>query len=427
MPVSLKPTVLVVTAKPWFSTARLAMALAKAGFRVEAICPKNHPLTKTSVVRHAHHYFPHAPLHSLVDAIAATNPNLIVPGDDIATGCLHQLYDRERRNGKAGETICALIERSLGAAESFSKVEQRAEVLRLARAAGVRAPETEVIPGTLDLRKSLARLGFPAVLKVDGTSGGMGVRIVRTFEEAKRAFRELQEVRRSSQSPFQALMYQGKSLLRQSQFRGVHRPVVNGQAFVNGGEAISEVVCWQGNVLGSLHFQVLTKQYPCGPASVVRLIENSEMDFAVETMARELGLSGLHGFDFLLEERTGDAYLIEMNPRATQVGHLTLGPGRDLPAALYAAVTGDPLQIGPKVTEKDTVALFPQEWMRDRRSVHFKTGYHDVPWDEPRLVRACVLGYSHSGVRPTPYEQEVCDLSLAPVSDRSNSWQRVER
>lgn len=376
-------------------------------------------------MRRAYHFLAHAPLHSLVDAIAATNPSLIVPGDDIATGCLHQLYARERRNGKAGEAICALIERSLGAADSFSKVERRAEVLRLARAAGVRAPETEVIPRTSDLRKSLGRFGFPAVLKVNGTSGGTGVRIVRTFEEAKRAFKELQKDRSSSQSPFQALM--GTSLFCLSWFRGAQRSVVNAQVFVNGAEAISEVVCWQGKVLGRLHFQVLTKQYPCGPASVVRVIENPEMDFAVETMARELGLSGLHGFDFLLEEGTGDAYLIEMNPRATQVGHLTLGPGHDLPAALYAAVTGDPLQVSPKVTERDTVALFPQEWMRDRRSVHFKAGYHDVPWDEPELVRACVLGYSHSGIRPTQYGQEVCDLSLAPVSGRSNSWQRVER
>ena len=61
----------------------------------------------------------------------------------------------------------------------------------------------------------------------------------------------------------------------------------------------------------------------------------------------------------MLEEQTGSPYLIEVNPRATQVGHLTLGPGRDLPAAFYAALTGEAIQEAPKVTENRTIALFP--------------------------------------------------------------------
>ena len=67
----------------------------------------------------------------------------------------------------------------------------------------------------------------------------------------------------------------------------------------------------------------------------------------------------------MLEAGTGNAHLIEMNPRATQVGHLTLGAGRDLPGALYAAVSGEPLRETPPVTDKDTIALFPKEWIRD--------------------------------------------------------------
>ena len=61
----------------------------------------------------------------------------------------------------------------------------------------------------------------------------------------------------------------------------------------------------------------------------------------------------------MLEAHTGNAHLIEINPRATQVGHLALGPGRDLPAALYAALSGICPPAAPKVTENDTIALFP--------------------------------------------------------------------
>ncbi|MGA7475394.1 MAG: hypothetical protein WBW60_21860, partial [Candidatus Sulfotelmatobacter sp.] len=105
---------------------------------------------------------------------------------------------------------------------------------------------------------------------------------------------------------------------------------------------------------------------------------------------RRLGLSGLYGFDFMLEVDTGNAYIIEINPRATQVGHLSLGPGHDLPEALYAALSGKAVQPAEKVTEKDTIALFPQEWIRDPESAFLQSGYHDVPWEEPEFVRDCV-------------------------------------
>jgi len=168
------------------------------------------------------------------------------------------------------------------------------------------------------------------------------------------------------------------------------RAVVNAQAFVPGREATSAIACLNGKVLASLHFEVIEKAHKLGHASVLRLVENREMTLAADRIVRRLSLSGIFGLDFMLEEG-GKAHLIEMNPRATQVGHLTLGPGRDLPAALYAAVSGADLKPAPKVTEKDTIALFPQEWIRDSGSPFLASGYHDVPWQEPQLVQACVL------------------------------------
>ena len=122
----------------------------------------------------------------------------------------------------------------------------------------------------------------------------------------------------------------------------------------------------------------------------MRLIEHPEMSTAAEVMVRRLQLSGLYGFDFMLETGTENAHLIEINPRSTQVGHLSLGPGRDLPAALYAALSEKAVQPAPRVTDKDTIALFPQEWIRDPQSEFLKSAFHDVPWNEPELIRDCV-------------------------------------
>ena len=91
-----------------------------------------------------------------------------------------------------------------------------------------------------------------------------------------------------------------------------------------------------------------------------------------------------------MEASTGNAYLIEINPRTTQVGHLSLGPGRDLPAALYGAIRGKKIEASASITERDTIALFPQEWKRDPRSTYLSSGYHDVPWQEPLLLSSCM-------------------------------------
>jgi hypothetical protein len=405
-----RPTVLIATASCWFPTARLAMALASAGCTVDAVCPTGHPLGAMDAVRQTNAYRGLMPLRSFRNAIAATKPDFIIPGDDLATYHLHHLYDQERRCGEEGQSICTLIERSLGASENFPAVYARSEFINLAREAGIRAPKTEVISNLNDLRKWTAQSGFPTVLKANGTSGGDGVRVVHTLEEAERAFRALQAPPLLARAVKRALVDRDKTLLWPSLLR--HRSVVNAQVFVPGHEATSTVACWEGKILASLHFEVINKRHSAGPSSVVRLTENSEMATAAEKMVRRLNLSGIHGFDFMLETHTGNAYLIEINPRSTQVGHLALGPGRDLPAALYSAWSGEPFHASPKVTENDTVTLFPQEWMRDPSSSFLLSGYHDVPWGEPELLRACLRKRSKQNPR---HSKEKSVQALAPV------------
>src|SRR5580692_1323000 len=384
----MKPRVLVATTFCWYPTARLAMALANAGFTVDIVCPRRHPVSKTKVARRVYRFNGLAPLRSLSAAIADAEPDLIVSGDDLATRHLHRLYERERQDGKAGSAVCALIERSLGATESFPISYARAAFMELAAQEGIRVPKTGVIGNRDDLKDWIIRNGFPAVLKANGTSGGVGVRVVRTVNEADRAFRLLQAPPRFLRAAKHALLDDDLTLISPTLRR--EKFVVNAQAFVDGREATSAVACWNGKVLAALHFEVIKKTSSTGHATVVRSIENPEMAAADEKIVRRLHLSGVHGFDFMLEEQTGNAYLIEINPRATQVGHLALGVGRDIPAALYAAVSGGEVHPAPRVTEKDTIALFPQEWIRDPESAFLRLAYHDVPWEEPELVHDCV-------------------------------------
>jgi hypothetical protein len=383
-----KPKVLLATTCRWLSTARLAVALTNAGCTVEAVCPPRQPVRKTSVLQRAYTYHGLAPLASFADAIATAKPDLIIPSDDLATRHLHDLYYGAQKEGESGVQLRALIERSLGAPSSFPVTYGRTAFMELAREEGIRVPKTAVIANLADLRKWTDSMGLPAVLKANGTSGGEGVRVVHTMEEAERAFRRLQAPPMLARVAKWALIDQDMTLVWPAILR--RRSVVNAQTFVPGREATSLAACWKGKVLASNHFEVLSKQDASGPATVMRMVDNPEMAATAEKMARRLHLSGLHGFDFMLERETGNAYLIEINARATQIGHLALGPGRDLPAALYAAVTGNIVRPAPKLTEKDTIALFPQEWLRNPESPFLRSGYHDVPWEEPDLVRSCI-------------------------------------
>ena len=384
----MKPRILFATTSRWYPSARLTMALASAGCEVEAVCPAHHPLLKTKSVGRTHAYRGLDPLASFARAIRTTQPDFIVSGDDLATRHLHALHDREKRNGERNSPICVLIERSLGNPESFPVLSARAAFMDVAHEERLRIPPTQVLRNADELKAWVARTGLPTVLKANGTSGGVGVRIAHTQAEAERAFKELQAPPLLTRALKRALVDHDKTLLKPSILR--QRPTVNGQAFVAGHEATSTIVCWKGTVLASLHFEVVNKSSSAGHATVMRLVENAEMSATVEGVVRRLGLSGFYGFDFMLEASTGHAYLIEVNPRCTQVGHLSMGAGRDLPQALYAALSGKTVQASPKITEKDTVALFPQEWIRDPESPFLRSAYHDVPWDEPELIQDCV-------------------------------------
>src|SRR5580704_12709974 len=228
----MKPTILLATTCRWLSTARLSMALAKSGCTVRAVCPRNHPLGKTGAVAQQHDYRGLTPLSSFAEAIDSCKPDFIIPSDDLAAQHLHRLYYRERTRGAAGAATCQLIERSLGSSESFPIVYARTRFIELAKQEGVRVPNTGIIANLDDLRQWTAPVGFPMVLKANGTSGGEGVRVVHTPEEAERAFRILQAPPRLARAAKWALVDRDLALVWPAIAR--RKSVVNAQAFVPG-------------------------------------------------------------------------------------------------------------------------------------------------------------------------------------------------
>jgi hypothetical protein len=368
--------VLLTTTMRWPTCARLAGAFAGVGAQVETLLPSGHVAGKSRFVMRTHAYDPLFPLGALSRALANSRPDLVVPCDDRA---LTQLL------AVPGHT--ELIERSLGQLSSYPALLTRSDFIRVARSIGILAPKTVRLEAESDLEAGFAEIGFPAVLKVDGSWGGDGTAVVYDLDQARAAHARLAATPSRGRSVIRAVLRGDAHFLREALSPPVH--TVNLQAFVPGKPATSAFACWKGRLLASIHMDVLETLHARGPATVMRRVDCPHMEQAAARLAERFGLSGLHGLDFVRDEK-GQPHLIEMNPRATQTSAFAFGAGHDLAAALAGSLTPSARWPRPVLTDNPVIALFPQEWRRDPQSPWLHSAYPDVPWDDPEVLRACL-------------------------------------
>ncbi len=350
-------TVLLVTAMSWPFPAQLAGAFAGAGAQVEALAPAGSLLARSCHPLRQHLYSSLAPMDCLTQAIAAAKPDMIVPCDDLVA------------------QLVALVQND--------PLPGRQDFLRRAADAGAPIAASEEIACEKDLETAIGRLGLPLVLKSDHSWGGEGVMIAASRQQAVSAFRRLNRQSRL-RNILRVLRGRGNHFLTEALYPVARR--VSAQTFVAGQPATSSVACWRGKVVAAHHFDVQLSTTPTSPASLIALSDCGQMAEAAEAVASAFNLSGLFGLDYIRDPR-GRVHLLEMNRRATPTMHLPLK--HDLAASLLHSA-GFAAHARTAVTDKKQIALFPREWLRDPASPWLKQAYHDVPWDDPEVLRACV-------------------------------------
>ncbi len=378
--------ILLATTFGWETSGRLAVELAGAGCVVQAVAPGGSALHRLPVVARSFRLDLVRPLASLRRAIEASDADLIIPFDDRTRQALQHVYLHADPTTAFGARLRERIGRSLGPAETYAQIYSRATVMAMASELGVRCPPTAPVDTLADVRAWMDSHGGAAVLKTDGSWGGRGVAVVKDATEVAQAWRRL------SRPPAWARI--GKRLvvdrdpwpLRARIAR--RRPKISVQAFVDGRPGNVAAACLDGVLLGAVQAEVVRSDGELGPSTVLRIIENPEMLATARAMVRRLGLTGLCGFDFVLEGDTERAYLVEVNPRATPTAHLVTADGVDLLASLRVAL-GRPGPPARTCTYPNgLVALFPEEMRRDPVSPFLTTAYHDVPTQSPELVAA---------------------------------------
>ena len=86
------------------------------------------------------------------------------------------------------------------------------------------------------------------------------------------------------------------------------------------------------------------------------MIKDEQVTKAAERVASQLKLSGFFGMDFIIDSRTDTPYLIEMNPRCTQLGHIEFIDQGSLAGALSAVLRG-----GSSATVHSEIDANPQD------------------------------------------------------------------
>lgn len=377
--------VLLLTTVDWVSTARYAGGFAAASWTVDAIAPKGAPVAVSRYVDRHYRYRPLLALASLRAAIRQSRPDLIVTCDDRGIAHLLRLYRKALAAEGEGSPLVALIRRSLGTPENFARMISRSDSLAAAAAAGIRVPQTLPVADEAELDACLSRLGYPAVLKADGSWGGDGVVVVRSRDEALVAFRKLTRPASRLRNVARALRRKDAHFLLEAM--APPKRHVSVQKFVAGRSAASAFACWKGEIVAALYYDVIVADGAIGPPNVIRRVDCAQMAEASRLVAKAFALSGIYGLDFI-RDGMGDVHLIEINPRTTQGGTLAFGEGRDLPSALAACVTRSAAARREAITN-DVVAFFPVEWQRDASSPYLVSGHHNVPWDDPAVLKHC--------------------------------------
>jgi glutathione synthase/RimK-type ligase-like ATP-grasp enzyme len=410
----LNPRVMVISTNHWPRSARLPLSLGKIGFNVAAVSPRTSVTRKISGIRAHYDFHSWSASRSIVRAIEDWSPDLLVCSDDWAVDELHQLYVNNRFSKNSSQTVTDLIETSLGDPAGFEIARDKSKFLIFAQSVGVRCPATVVLPTDHFPERELDVGPFPAVLKVDRSFGGRGVRFAYDKHSGRSAFWELQFP--TNHPTALKRLYARVIVKLPSRWVPLPRRTVSRQQRIVGRPANIALVCLGGRVLAGICVEAIETLSHCGPATVVRVIDNLEITATAETLVKRLNLSGFVGFDFILDA-AGHAWLIEMNPRVTGTSHLCAGD-INLSAALWKHLTGSTAGLpASHVKSELPIALFPQELERCPHSPHLAHAYHDVPWDQPEFVEACL----RSAMRPHSFKRaldRLLDLEPSPPQQR---------
>lgn len=349
---------IVCTESDWIGPHNTAKALARAGVAVCGITPPDSYLAKSIHLvgkllvdaKILNSSLP-AVIDSLIDNF---NPHLLLAGDDRAFLLITQCA----ANGQIRPAARQLLERSIPAREILGKFHRESDFIANFTTLPCTPPPSVIQPTWPEIVQFAEEQGFPFLFKRDGYNAGYGISICDSMAQAEALF---------------------------STMAGSHFLI---QRLIDGEPCQVIVSGFAGQASAAMGLRQIEACWKNGPSSVLQFLAHDLMLASARTIYEQCGLSGFAGIDFMLDKQNR-AWLLELNPRIVPAAHLGQLFGINLVGALIAAIKGAPYTpVSPRTIDK--VALFPNECIRNSSSTHLHENYHDVPWDDPGILKTII-------------------------------------
>ncbi len=394
-----KPRVLFLSLTNDVGSQRPVAEMGRLGCECGVLSPPGFHCAETRFVaqhfplpRHFGLWFGIFWVRSRLERIARSwRPSLIAPLDDVSVWLLRALVQDRRTS----QQLRRLLEMSFGPPVAYPAARSRASFTQFARKIGVRAPKS-VAADAANAVEAASEIGFPLALKLEGSCGGFGVKIARDPAELRARIDDAGYGRWGFLRLRRSFLKRVKEIARRVVWRLAGLPSIpvatyELQEFISGAAAMRVVSAWRGQVLDGVSFLAeRVNPPPFGPSTVIRHIDNAEMEESARRLTEALGLSGFACFDFIVEP-SGRAYVNEMNARPVGSIHLGSRFGHDVCGALVRELGGETTANQSPGREERLIALFPNELERDPDGALFESGsgvFHDVPWDDPPSIQS---------------------------------------
>jgi hypothetical protein len=369
------PVLLVATASRWYSTARAPRALAKAGFDVTLLAPRDALAAASRYVSRIA-YLPDAAttvdwVHAFAATVKAGRPALVIPCDDVSFRLLAMLViaPPPQLQPALQRELAALVRDSLGEPAHYETTQDKALLARAALRIGLPVAAQAIVATADEALRFADRHGLPVVVKQRGAQANDAAHIVESRDALALAIEALLDVDDAVGDP-------------------ASRPTAFIRKHIDGYICHHYVAAWQGRLLGGYAGARLHAHG--APDAMIRFRDDALVRPLSERLVDACAMSGCCTIQYAIARATQSPFLLGIDRRVGSGTHCGGLMNADLYAALHDALLGTPCATRPALDagEERIFVQFPVEWLRDETSPWLRRYPVDAPWDDPELLAA---------------------------------------
>ncbi|MGV3464184.1 MAG: ATP-grasp domain-containing protein [Heyndrickxia sp.] len=321
-------------------------------------------------------------LRQLYELLHKENNPVLMPMDDAVMNVVMKHIDEIKEISR-----CLLPDKS-----AYDIASDKYETYKLAKEQGIECPKSFVFEDAKDIEKFGESVNFPVIIKPCKSSGSRGIRKAHNKIELIELYKKLQ-------GEYQALMI---------------------QEFIPLGERYDVCLLYDKNHKVKAAFvQKEVRHFPInmGPSTVQESVIFQDLIDKSIKLLQSLKWSGIVEVEFMMDSRSNNATLMEINPRFWNSLDLAVQSGIDFPYLLYQLCMGndfprqDYYQIGRR-----------SRWLFPGDLLHFLMNPKRLSMDPPLFAGRKLNLFDDTFSRKDPFPGLVFLITCLRFTLSSKTW-----